>query len=53
MLMSLEAITTIIERRRKILMMEESTTYHAKDMDRTHVQLETCYSRRHKNMLIM
>jgi hypothetical protein len=42
-----------VNKKKKILMMEESTTYHAKDMDRTHVQLETWYSRRHKNMLIM
>jgi hypothetical protein len=57
MLMSLGAITTTIEirgrRRIKILMMEESTAYHAKNMDHTHVRLETWYSGRHKNMLTM
>jgi hypothetical protein len=41
------------KKKKKILKMEESTTYHSKDMDRTHVQLKTWYSRPHKNMLIM
>jgi hypothetical protein len=42
MLISLGAITTIESRRtRQILMVEESTTYHAKNMDHTYVQFAT------------